>query len=615
MQSNSPDDLDPNPWSRNKIPGPLLAFARAMRKKPTEAEGLLWANLRNRKTMGLKFRRQQHIEGFILDFYCHEIRLGIEVDGTYHEGKEQLQYDASRTKYLNEFGIEILRFSNQEVIHSMHDVLSKIKRVSRARIEDNPSPRPSSDTPLPGERGRGEGLPSTSYFKFKGLLQRDGWMSPAYVGVDKEGQITYLSDKPPDEAFAIDSVDGFALPGFQNAHSHAFQYAMAGLAENHPAGSRDDFWTWREAMYQCALSVDPDQVEAIATMLYAEMVRHGYTHVAEFHYLHHDKQGKPYQNLAELGERIVAAASTVGIKLTLVPVFYQKGAFGQDPQPRQRRFISKTIDSYFELFEASQNAIANYRDASIGVSVHSLRAVDLNDIIKTAKIAPPDLPFHIHVAEQKKEVEDCINFCGKRPMQWVLDNLDIDSRFHVVHSTHLNDDELFRLAKSGAQVVLCPSTEGNLGDGIFRMKEYVRMGGRWSIGTDSHIGINPLEELRMIDYRQRLVTHERNTFDGDAAQYMINEEVQSGRKAMGINSENNFEIGDPFDAVVFDGKAPLLNATSIKNLTPAIVYSCDSNHILGTIVNGHWIVKFNRHKAHKKISADFAKTIGQIQNR
>jgi formimidoylglutamate deiminase len=176
------------------------------------------------------------------------------------------------------------------------------------------------------------------------------------------------------------------------------------------SGTQDDFWTWREAMYQCALSVDPDQAQAIAAMLYAEMVRHGYTHVAEFHYLHHDKDGKQYSNLAEMGTRLVAAAQTAGIKITLIPVFYQKGSFGQDPQPRQRRFISKTVDDYFKLLEKSKSAVQNNANASLGFSVHSLRAVELDDIKTTYQEGPNDLPFHLHVAEQKKEVNDCLAF-------------------------------------------------------------------------------------------------------------------------------------------------------------------------------------------------------------
>jgi formimidoylglutamate deiminase len=280
------------------------------------------------------------------------------------------------------------------------------------------------------------------YYRFDSLLQKEGWLTPAYVGVDAKGIITYLSANPPTEAFACESVKGFALPGFQNGHSHAFQYAMAGLAENHPAGTSDDFWTWREEMYKCALSVNPDQAEHIASILYAEMVRLGYTHVAEFHYLHHDKDGKPYTNLAEMGERMLAAANRAGIKITLIPVFYQKGGFGLPPQDRQRRFISKTVQEYFKLLDASANIVKKYPDARLGFSVHSLRAVDLNDIIATYQQGPKDIPFHLHIAEQKKEVSDCFNYCGKRPMQWLLENLPVDRRFNLVHATHLDNSEL-----------------------------------------------------------------------------------------------------------------------------------------------------------------------------
>lgn len=452
------------------------------------------------------------------------------------------------------------------------------------------------------------------YFQFSGLLQREGWLSGAFVGIDGNGSIQYLSRESP-QAKEVDVVDGYALPGFQNAHSHAFQYAMAGLAESHPEGTADDFWSWREEMYKCALAINPEQAEAIAAMVYAEMVRVGYTQVAEFHYLHHDHDGRPYSNVAEMGERMVAAAKSAGLKVTLVPVFYQKGGFGSDPQPRQRRFISGTVDEYFKLLDASKKVLTNYRDASLGFCVHSLRAVDLSDIKITFHQGPADLPFHVHVAEQKNEIRDCLAFCGKRPMQWVLENLPVNQRFHLVHSTHLDDEELKRLALSGGNVVLCPSTEGNLGDGIFRMKEYVKLGGHWSIGTDSHIGLNPLEELRMIDYRQRLLTHQRNTFDGDAASYLVNESAASGRKAMGVPSANNFEIGKPLDAVVFNAKSHLVNATGEKSRLATIVYTSDSSRILGTIINGQWIVKDQHHRAGEAIKKSFARAIAELKNR
>lgn len=453
------------------------------------------------------------------------------------------------------------------------------------------------------------------FFQFNSLLLQKKWLSPAYVGVDTNGIVRYLNSTPPDETIALESVQGFALPGFQNAHSHAFQYAMAGLAENHPIGIDDDFWAWREAMYQCALTVDPDQAEAIAAILYGEMLRHGYTHVAEFHYLHHDKDGKPYSNLAEMGERMISAAKTAGIKITLVPVFYQKGGFGLDPQPRQKRFISKTIADYFKLLEASKDVLRNYKDASLGFSAHSLRAVDLKDVIETFNHGPKNLPFHIHVAEQKKEVADCLAFCNKRPMQWVLENLPVDDRFHLIHSTHLDDNEIKLLASSKANVVLCPSTEGNLGDGIFRMREYVKLGGHWSIGTDSHIGINPLEEFRMIDYRQRLVSNFRNTFEGDAAKYMVNEEIESGRKAMGHTLKNHFEVGQPFDAIVYNAQSHLLADTSEKNRLATIVFTGDSSRNLGTIVNGKWVVKNQHHQNGHFIKEQFSKAILTLGNR
>lgn len=596
-------------WTRDKVSDSLLKNARDLRKEMTKAEELLWSYLRDRKLAGFKFRRQQPMEGFILDFYCDVAKLGIELDGSIHSLKEVKDYDEQRTQFLNEFGIEIIRFSNEDVTNKTDEVLKNIRQNIEKRL--SPSPRPL-DTPLPGERGRGEGL---NYFQFQSLLLQTGWMTPAFVGVDQKGIIQYLSEQTPAEAIAIESVNGFALPGFQNAHSHAFQYAMAGLAETHAAGTDDDFWTWREEMYKCALSVDPDQAQAIAAMLYAEMARHGYTHVAEFHYLHHDKDGKPYSNLAEMGLRMVEAAKTAGIKITLVPVFYQKGGFGKDPQPRQRRFISKTVEDYFQLLDDSAHAVIDQPHASLGFSVHSLRAVNLNDIVTTYTNGPKNIPFHVHVSEQKKEVEDCLAHCGKRPMEWMLDNLPVNERFHLVHSTHLNDEEVKRLAASKANVVLCPSTEGNLGDGIFRMKEYVKLGGHWTIGTDSHIGLNPFEELRMIDYRQRLVTNLRNTFPGDAASYLVNEAVTQGRRAMGRATNDHFEIGQPFDALIINAGTHLLADTSEKNRLASIVYTSDSSRNLGTIVNGKWVVKNQHHVNGHEIKMAFSKGIREMKTR
>jgi formimidoylglutamate deiminase len=596
-------------WSRDKVSESLLSNARKLRKDATVAEEVLWECLRNRKLNGLKFRRQQPMEGFVLDFYCDQHKLGIEVDGSIHSLKEVQQYDEQRTKFLEEFGIKMIRFSNSEIVNKTDEVLGRIKEA----VENlkHPSPLPLS----PGRgvsEGRGEG---THYYHFNSLWHNQAWLSPAYVGVDDKGQVAYLSDKPPVEATSVEYINGIALPGFQNAHSHAFQYAMAGLAENHPVGTSDDFWSWREAMYQCALSVNPDEAEAIAAMLYAEMLRHGYTHVVEFHYLHHDKDGKPYANLAEMGERMVAAAKTAGINITLTPVFYQKGGFEIVPQLRQRRFISTTAEEYFHLLDDSATVVKDQSHARLAYSVHSLRAVNLEDIVQAYQQGPNDIPFHLHLAEQKKEVNDCMAYTKQRPAEWLLNNLPVNDRFHLVHSTHLNGAELHALAASKATVVLCPSTEGNLGDGIFRMKEYVQLGGNWCIGTDSHIGLNPLEEFRMIDYRQRLVTNLRNTFEGDSAAYLVDTEIKNGRMAMGLGSEKPFAIGQPFDAVVYNSSAPLLAVTSPERLMATIVYASDASMSLGTMVRGKWVVKNNQHIDSENIRKHFVKAIRGIKNR
>lgn len=428
------------------------------------------------------------------------------------------------------------------------------------------------------------------FFQFKSLLQSEGWHNAPYIGIDKHGVVQYLSGQPPESPQAIEFINGYALPGFQNAHSHAFQYNMAGMAEKHKPGTSDDFWSWREAMYECALSLSPDEMEQVAISCYRDMLRKGYTHVAEFHYLHHDKNGKPYANLAEMGERLLSAANYAGIKITLIPVFYQKGGFGKDPQPRQRRFISKSVDDYFQLLDDSAHSVTKFSNAKLGFGVHSLRAVEAVDIITTFNQGPKTIPFHIHAAEQLKEIADCDAYLKKRPVEWLLENLPLNERFHLVHCTHMNDKEVEQLAKSNANAVLCPGTEGNLGDGIFRLTDFYRHDGNWSIGTDSHISLNPLEDLRWLDYAQRFTTHQRNTFD-DGARTLINKTLFSGRLAMGDTvSKDYFEIGQPLDAVVYSAEAPLLDQ-AIDNVLQAIVYTADSSAVYGTLVNGQWVYK------------------------
>ena len=453
--------------------------------------------------------------------------------------------------------------------------------------------------------------------KFKGLLQNNGWLKPAFVSCNDQGVVEAISNNAPSHG-NVESIEGFALPGFQNAHSHAFQYAMAGLAESHRHSSalNDDFWSWRETMYQIALTIAPDELEAIAARLYAEMVRHGYSHVAEFHYLHLDPKGKPYDNKAELAEKLISAAQTAGINITMVPVFYQKGGFNAEPTARQKRFICPDRNAYHGLWQATESLCNRYSHANIALGIHSLRAVDPDHVLATLQGATPGMPIHIHVSEQLAEVEQALQFLGQRPVEWLANKVGINEDFHLVHATHLEDNEIKSITGAGANVVLCPSTEGNLGDGIFAFGEFQQNKGRWSIGTDSHIGLNPFEELRWLDYGQRLKSHRRDTFRPHQQQSgglaAIGQCIRHGRKAMGYNEDSFFQKGDHFNALVIDASNPLIASTGFDHLISTITYTSDGSFNLGTIINGKWIVRGNKHIAGEGIDKAFKKAMKSL---
>ncbi|MBM3178064.1 MAG: formimidoylglutamate deiminase [Bacteroidetes bacterium] len=448
------------------------------------------------------------------------------------------------------------------------------------------------------------------YFRFRGMLVDHGWLEPAFVQTDILGKIISTGSTPEPDA-AYESIDAWILPGALNAHSHAFQYAMAGKAEIFPAGQPDDFWTWREAMYRCAGSLDPDQLEAVATMVYTEMLRRGFTQVAEFHYVHHDGKGNFYQNIAETGIRMVRAAERAGIRITIIPVLYQQGGFGQPPYDLQRRFICSSTDDFIRLYEATSAYALNQVDVQIGWSAHSLRAVDPTALKNIYPQFSSSVPFHIHAAEQKKEVQDCLAWTQKRPVQWLLEELPSLKNVFIVHATHLDDQEVLQLAGSEATVVLCPGTEGNLGDGFFRMTEFSRSGGNWCIGTDSHISLDPMAEFRMIDYRQRLSTNRRDTFPGDPALYMFREAYLSGKRAMGEHQEGFFKVGTYFDAVAYDAQLPVLQNAGPAYRLAALMYT--GAMPMGTLVRGRWVVKNGEHCHQAEIANQYRKAVSKLK--
>jgi formiminoglutamate deiminase len=340
---------------------------------------------------------------------------------------------------------------------------------------------------------------------FDSALLPEGWARDVRLTI-ADGRIAAVETGAKPESG--DERHAIAIPGLANVHSHAFQRGMAGLAEvRGPEG--DNFWTWREVMYRFLDRLDPEQVEAIAAQAYVEMLETGFLRVGEFHYLHNDPAGAPYANPAELAERIAAAALATGIGLTLLPVFYAHANFGgAPPVPGQRRFLND-VDGFAGLLQASRTAIAPLENANLGVAPHSLRAVTAEELQAVVALAPAG-PIHIHAAEQIKEVEDSIAWSGARPVEWLLDHAHIDVRWCLVHATHMTEDETQRLARSGAVAGLCPITEANLGDGVFPAESYLAAQGRFGIGTDSNVLIDPAGELRALEYAQRLTRRARN---------------------------------------------------------------------------------------------------------
>ena len=330
-------------------------------------------------------------------------------------------------------------------------------------------------------------------------LTPEGWRRDVVVHID-HGVIARI--EPAGEGAADDRISGVAVPGLPNLHSHAFQRAMAGLTERR-GSEADSFWTWREQMYRFVGRLTPDDLEAIAALAYMEMLEAGFTWVAEFHYLHHQPDGRPYDNVAEMSERIVAAADTTSIGLTLLPVFYrQSGFLGRPPSEGQRRFLNDR-DSYARLMET------RVPGGTIGIAPHSLRAVTLEDLEWAARTFSGK-PAHIHISEQTREVDDCLAAHNKRPVDLLLDTVEVDGRWCLIHATQVDTGEIARIAKARAVVGLCPITEANLGDGLFDVPALLAADGRFGIGSDSLVRISAADELRTLEYGQRLIHRQRN---------------------------------------------------------------------------------------------------------
>ena len=450
------------------------------------------------------------------------------------------------------------------------------------------------------------------FFASRALLAQ-GWSHNVRLTVDEQGTLANVeTDALPDDAVIL---AGPVLPAMPNLHSHAFQRAMAGLTE--VAGDpQDSFWTWRDVMYRMVQRLNPEQVGIIARQLYIEMLKGGYTQVAEFHYLHHDPAGQAYGHPAEMALHISQAAAQTGIGLTLLPVLYSYSGFGaQTAQPGQRRFIQQT-DGYLLQQQALQKHLAGQDRQNLGVCFHSLRAVDERQITEVLQASSGGLPVHIHVAEQEKEVNDCLAWSGQRPIQWLLDHFTVDERWCLIHATHIDDNELRQLAASGAVAGLCPTTEANLGDGIFPCNQYMTLHGRWGIGSDSHVSLNVVEELRWLEYGQRLRDRRRNRLAGpertSVGDNLYRDALAGGAQACGVKL-GQLAPGYRADWLVLDPHDPFILTAADSTLLNRWLFAGGPQQIHDVYVAGQALIREGHHVLEQESAAAFAGVLRDLQ--
>lgn len=439
-----------------------------------------------------------------------------------------------------------------------------------------------------------------------------GWARDVMIET-RDGAITAVRPgmKPGDAM----TLHGPVMPGMIDAHSHAFQRAMAGLTER--AGPADDsFWSWRDTMYRFLAKLGPDEIEAIATQLYVELVKHGYTSVAEFHYVHNDPTGAPYENPGELAERIVAAAGAAGMGLTLLPVLYQASDFGgKAPSEGQRRFVLST-DAFLALIESLAHRHRRDGQVAIGIAPHSLRAVTLESLTRVVGAITADAPVHIHIAEQTREVEACLAWSGQRPVEWLLHHAPVDRRWCLVHATHMTADETRALAKSHAVAGLCPTTEANLGDGFFNLGTFLAAHGRFAIGSDSNVSVSPVEELRWLEYGQRLLARARNVSEprpGQSTGEFLFAGALAGGTAASGRKLGAITPGARADFVVLDGEHPALLGRGIDRVIDSWIFSGNSNPVRDVMVGGEWAVREGHHVHEDQARAGYARALAKLK--
>jgi len=460
-------------------------------------------------------------------------------------------------------------------------------------------------------------MPKTKTIFATQALLPQGWADNVAVTIDSNGLIENVEHTLAATPKDAEAVNGILLPGMPNCHSHAFQRMMVGLTETR-TGRDDSFWSWRDVMYRSLEKIGPNELQAISEQLYIEMLKHGYTGVAEFHYLHHAPDGRHYDDPAEMSHRVIAAAQRVGIHITHLPVLYAYSDFGaQPPTPGQQRFIH-SLDAYQALLQRLHSHYQQENSVQLGIAPHSLRAVNeplLNEAIDCIDELDGKAPIHLHIAEQMREVEASIAHNGARPVAWLQHHFDVNERWCLVHATHLNANECQTLAKSGAVAGLCPTTEANLGDGIFPAVYYCRYQGRFAIGSDSQVTVNPAEELRLLEYGQRLTLQKRallaNEEQPSVGEYLFRQAVTGGAQALGINN-GKISAGMRADLLVLDSRHPGLCAKRGAAIIDSWVFAGNGNPVKDVMVSGKWRVRNGVHDKQETVLARYCEVMKKL---
>ncbi len=437
-----------------------------------------------------------------------------------------------------------------------------------------------------------------------------GWERNVRIEIDAAGDIVNAGAAAKDTGGDAVRLPGPVIAGVANLHSHAFQRAMAGLTERR-GGDDDSFWSWRDTMYRFVSLLEPEHIEAIAAQLFVEMLEAGYTGVAEFHYLHHDRRGRPYAVLTETSDRIVAAAKEAGISLTHLPVLYMQGGFGGRPLSSQQLRFGNDAERFNRIVDELHARYAGSSEVRFGVALHSLRAVApeaLVEVVDHLTALDKAAPVHVHVAEQTREVEECLAFCGRRPVQWLFENAEVDPRWCLVHATHVDESEIDAMVRSRAVAGLCPTTEANLGDGVFPAAEFLSRGGRFGIGSDSHVSVSPAEELRLLEYGQRLVHRRRAVLASgeqpSTGRNLYQHAARGGAQALGIEA-GEIKPGARADFLVLDADSPGLYRRREDSLLDSALFAGSRIPVKSVWVGGREVVSNGAHPKRERVFARY----------